>query len=179
MRWTIDPNHSQAEFSIRHMFSRVHGHMVVTDGQVDVDESDVTRSTIVARLDPATINTGVSVRDDHLRSADFFDVRNHPEILFKSTAISITSADHYAVIGRLTLHGVSQPVTLYVRIAGQGPDPFGNTRAGASARASLNRKAFGLRWNQAIEAGGLVLGDDVDINLEIQAIREQARQKAA
>lgn len=153
--------------------------MVVTDGQVEVDESDPTRSTITARLDPATINTGVAVRDDHLRSADFFDVRNHPDILFKSTDISITTPDHYAVIGRLTIHGVSQLVTLYVRIAGEGPDPFGNTRAGASARASVNRKDFGLRWNQALEAGGLVLGDEVDINLEIQAVREQAKQKAA
>lgn len=179
MRWTIDPTHSQAEFSIRHMFSRVHGHMVVTDGQVEVDESDPTRSTITARLDPATINTGVAVRDDHLRSADFFDVRNHPDILFKSTTISMTTPDHYAVIGRLTIHGVSQLVTLYVRIAGEGQDPFGNIRAGASARTSLNRKDFGLRWNQALEAGGVVLGDEVDINLEIQAVREQTKEKAA
>lgn len=161
------------------MFSRVHGHMVVTDGQVEVDESDPTRSTITARLDPATINTGVAVRDDHLRSADFFDVRNHPDILFKSTTISMTTPDHYAVIGRLTIHGVSQLVTLYVRIAGEGQDPFGNIRAGASARTSLNRKDFGLRWNQALEAGGVVLGDEVDINLEIQAVREQTKEKAA
>jgi polyisoprenoid-binding protein YceI len=153
--------------------------MVVTEGQVEVDESDPTRSIITARLDPSTINTGVPARDDHLRSADFFDVRNHPDILFKSTAIATTAADHYAVIGRLTLHGVSQLVTLYVRIAGQGLDPFGNTRAGASARVSLNRKDFGLRWNQALEAGGLAVGDEVDINLEVQAVREQAKQKAA
>ncbi|HET9848872.1 MAG TPA: YceI family protein [Candidatus Dormibacteraeota bacterium] len=161
------------------MFSRVHGHMVVTDGLVDVNESDVTRSSITARLDPATINTGVPVRDDHLRSPDFFDVKNHPEILFKSTAISITTPAHYAVIGRLSIHGVSQLVTLHVRVGGQGPDRFGNTRAGASARASLNRKDFGLRWNQALETGGLLLGDEVDIILEIQAVREQAKQKAA
>jgi polyisoprenoid-binding protein YceI len=179
MKWNIDPTHSQAEFSIRHMFSRVRGHMVVTSGVVDVDESDVAKSVIIARLDPATVNTGVAVRDDHLRSQDFFDVKGHPEILFESTAIAQTAKDHYAVIGRLSMHGISRPVTLYTHIDGEGVDPFGNRRAGASARTSLNRKDFGLEWNRALESGGVLLGDEVDITLEIEAVLDDARRLAA
>jgi polyisoprenoid-binding protein YceI len=179
MKWNIDPTHSQAEFSIRHMFSRVRGHMVVTSGMVDVDESDIAKSVIIARLDPATVNTGVAVRDDHLRSQDFFDVKDHPEIVFESTAIAQTTKDHYAVIGRLSMHGISRPVTLYTHIAGEGVDPFGNRRAGASAQTRLNRKDFGLEWNRVLESGGLLVGDEVDLNIEIEAVLDDAQRLVA
>jgi polyisoprenoid-binding protein YceI len=179
MRWNIDPTHSQAEFSVRHMFTKVRGHMVVASGIVDADKSDPTKTVIIARLDPSTVNTGVSVRDDHLRSVDFFDIQRHPEIVFQSTAITQNGEDRFAVQGMLSMHGVSQPVTLDARAAGDGIDPFGNRRAGVSARTTLNRKDFGLNWNRVLESGGLLVGDEIDINLEIEAVLEQVAQGAA
>jgi len=178
MKWTIDPTHSQAEFSVRHMFTKVRGHMVVASGTVETDDLDPLKTVIVARLDPSTVNTGVQVRDDHLRSVDFFDIERYPEIVFHSTAISQTAKDHYAVVGVLSMRGVDRPVTLHARAAGDGIDPFGNRRAGVSARTTLNRKDFGLQWNRALESGGLLVGDEVDINLEIEAVLEQATQDA-
>jgi len=173
MKWSIDPTHSQAEFSIRHMFTNVRGHMVVTSGTVEADDRDPLKAVIVARLDPSTVNTGVLIRDNHLRSVDFFDVERYPEIVFRSTAISQTAKDRYAVIGMLSMRGVERPVTLDARAAGDGIDPFGNRRAGVSARTTLNRKDFGLHWNRALESGGLLVGDEVDINLEIEAVLDQ------
>ena len=179
MKWSPDPTHSQAEFSVRHMFTKVRGHMVVASGVVEVNESDPTKSVIVARLDPATINTGVAIRDDHLRSVDFFDTKRHPEILFQSTRITQTDKDQFAVSGTLSMHGISQPVTLDARVHGDGIDPFGNRRAGVSARTTLNRQDFGLHWNRALESGSLLVGDEVDISLEIEAVLDQAARDAA
>jgi polyisoprenoid-binding protein YceI len=178
MKWTIDPTHSQAEFSVRHMFTKVRGHMVVASGTVETDDRDPLKTAIVARLDPSTVNTGVQLRDDHLRSVDFFDIERYPEIVFHSTAISQTAKDDYAVVGVLSMRGVDRPVTLHAHAAGDGIDPFGNRRAGVSARTTLNRKDFGLQWNRALESGGLLVGDEVDINLEIEAVLEQATQDA-
>jgi len=139
----------------------------------------VTAGSMSDVLDPATVNTGVSVRDDHLRSADFFDINHYPEIVFQSTAISQTAKDDYAVIGTLSMRGVERPVTLYARAAGDGIDPFGSRRAGVSARTTLNRKDFGLQWNRALESGGLLVGDEVEINLEIEAVLDQVARDAA
>src|SRR6266550_3607717 len=122
MKWNIDPTHSQAEFSVRHMFTKVRGHIVVASGAVDLDESDPTKAVIVARLDPSTVNTGVPVRDDHLRSLDFFDIQRYPEIVFRSTAVSQTATNHYAVVGMLSMHGIDRPVTLDARAGGDGID---------------------------------------------------------
>ena len=179
MKWNIDPSHSQAEFSVRHMFTKVRGHIVVASGVVDVDESEPTKAVIVARLDPSTVNTGVPVRDDHLRSLDFFDIQRYPEIVFHSTAVSQTATDHYAVVGMLSMHGIDRPVTLDARAGGDGIDPFGNRRAGVSARTTVNRKDFGLNWNRVLESGGLLVGDEIDINLEIEAVLDQAARDAA
>ena len=185
MHWTIDPTHSQAEFSIRHMFTTVHGHMVVAEGTVRTDEEDLAKSAIWARLDPSSINTGVGVRDDHLRSADFFDVERHPEIRFRSSEVRRKADNEFLVSGLLAVHGVTRPITLDTRVLGNAIDHRGSRRAGFSARATLNRKDFGLRWNQALEAGGLLVGDEVEISLEIEAVLEienglpQAAEKAA
>jgi len=179
MKWNIDPTHSQAEFSVRHMFTKVRGHMVVASGTVDTDDLDPLKTVIFARLDPATVNTGVQVRDDHLRSVDFFDIQQYPEIVFHSTVIGQTAKDHYAVTGILSMRGVNLPVTLEVRAAADGVDPFGNRRAGVSARTTLNRKDFGLKWNRALESGGLLVGDEVEINLEIEAVLDQVARDAA
>jgi polyisoprenoid-binding protein YceI len=179
MKWIIDPTHSQAEFSVRHMFTKVRGHMVVTSGVVDATESDPLKTVIVARLDPSTINTGVKVRDDHLRSADFFDVEQYPEIVFQSTEIRQTAQDRFAVDGVLSMHGIDKWVTLDARVAGDAIDPFGNRRGGVSAHTTLNRKDFGLRWNQTLESGGLLVGDEVDISLEVEAVLDQVQRDAA
>jgi polyisoprenoid-binding protein YceI len=179
MKWNIDPTHSQAEFSVRHMFTMVRGHMVVAGGVVETDAQDPLKTVIRARLDPSTVNTGVAVRDDHLRSLDFFDVNQYPEIVFQSTAVTRTSDDHYAVAGNLVIRGVERPVTLLAHAAGDGIDPFGNRRAGVSARTTLNRKDFGLHWNRALESGGFLVGDEVEIHLEIEAVLEQAARAAA
>jgi polyisoprenoid-binding protein YceI len=180
MKWNIDPTHSQAEFSVRHMFTKVRGHMVVAAGVVDADEAEPLKTVIVARLDPSTVNTGVQVRDDHLRSVDFFDVQRYPEIVFRSTAIRKTAKDRFAVTGMLTMRGVDRLVTLDTHVAGDAIDPFGSRRAGVSARTTLNRKDFGLRWNRTLESGGLLVGDEIDINLEIEAVLDQvARDTAA
>ncbi len=179
MKWNIDPTNSQAEFSVRHMFTKVRGHMVVVSGTVEADESDPTKTVIIARLDPSTVNTGVAVRDDHLRSVDFFDVERYPEIVFQSTAISQTAKDRYAVTGILSMRGVNRPVTLDAHAAGDDIDPFGKRRAGVSAQTTLNRKDFGLHWNRALECGSLLVGDEIEISLEIEAVLDQAAENAA
>ena len=185
MQWTIDPTHSQAEFSIRHLFTPVHGHMVIAGGTVHIDEADLAKSAVWATLDPASVNTGVSVRDDHLRSADFFDVDKHPEIRFRSSEVLRKADNEFLVTGLLAIHGVTRPITLDARIRGSAVDQRGSRRASFSARATLNRKDFGLRWNQALEAGEFLVGDEVEINLEIEAVLEvgtaipQAAFKAA
>lgn len=179
MQWTIDPTHSLAEFSIRHMFTKVRGHIVIAEGTVVVDEADPTKSSIVARLDPSTINTGVGMRDQHLRSADFFDVERHPYISFRSTDIFWRAENQYLVAGLLVMHGVTQLVTLEARVAGDGIDHRGKRRAGVSARATLNRKDFGLHWNQALEAGGWLVGDEVEVTLDIEAVPAEASRDAA
>ena len=179
MKWNIDPTHSQAEFSVRHMFTKVRGHMVVTSGIVETDDLDPLKTVITASLDPATVTTGISVRDDHLRSVDFFDTQRYPEIVFHSTAITRTLKDHYAVHGVLSMRGVERTVTLHAQAAGDGIDPFGNRRAGVSARTTLNRKDFGLNWNRALESGGLLVGDEIEINLEIEAVLDQVARDAA
>src|SRR4029077_20084128 len=129
MQWTIDPTHSQAEFAIRHMFTTVHGHIVVAEGTVETDEDDLAKSAIWARLDPSTINTGVSMRDDHLRSADFFDVERHPEIRFRSSEVRRTADNEIQVTGLLAIHGVTRPITLDARVLGNAIDHRGNRRA--------------------------------------------------
>src|ERR1700724_895325 len=167
MKWNIDPTHSQAGFWARHMFPKVRGQLVATIGIIETNDADPLKTVVVARLDPSTINAGVSVRDDHLRSVDFFDIQRYPEIVFQSTAINQPAKDQYAVIGTLSMRGVERPVTLHARAAGDGIDPFGNRRAGVSAQTTLNRKDFGLEWNRALESGGFLVGDEVEINLEI------------
>jgi polyisoprenoid-binding protein YceI len=185
MRWTIDPTHSQAQFSVRHMLTKVHGHIVVAEGTVQVDEADPARSAISATLDPSSINTGVGLRDAHLRGADFLDVDRHPEIRFRSTDVRATAPDHFLVTGLLAIHGVTRPITLDARVLGNAFDHRGDRRAGFTAHATLDRKVFGLNWNKTLEAGGFLVGDEIDIDLEIEAVLQaeavpaQAASRAA
>ena len=173
-QWQIDPAHSAAHFSVRHlMISNVRGEFGKVSGNVVLDPSDLTKSTVEVIVDATTIDTREPQRDEHLRSADFFDVANHPAITFRSKQITAAGAGRFKVTGDLTIRGVTRAVTFDV----DGPtppvkDPWGNVRAGVSATAKINRKDFGLVWNALTEAGGVVVGDEVSITFEAELIQK-------
>jgi polyisoprenoid-binding protein YceI len=175
-QWQIDPAHSAAHFSVRHlMISTVRGEFGKVSGSVVLDPSDLTKSTVEVSVDTATINTREPQRDEHLRSADFFDVANYPAITFRSKRITAAGPDRYKVTGDLTIRGVKRDVTFDV----EGPtpsikDPWGNVRTGVSATAKINRKDFGLVWNALTEAGGVVVGDEVSITFEAELVQKTA-----
>jgi polyisoprenoid-binding protein YceI len=170
--WTIDPSHSSASFSVRHMMiSKVRGEISALQGQIHFDPARPEAATVSATLDLASINTREAKRDEHLKSADFFDVAKYPQIRFESREVA-RSGDGYTVKGELTIKGVTRPVTLTV----EGPtaphtDPYGNVRIGASATTKIKRSDFGITWNVAIEAGGVLVGDEITIELDVSLIR--------
>jgi polyisoprenoid-binding protein YceI len=171
--WTIDADHSNIGFKVRHlMVSNVKGSFGKVQGVVVVDDKDITKSKVSATIDTTSIDTGVAKRDAHLRSADFLEVEKFPTMTFVSTKVARDGADKLKVTGDLTLHGVTRSVVLDV----EGPsaeikDPMGNIRRGASASTKINRKDFGLTWNKAIEAGGVAVGDEVAISIEVELIK--------
>jgi polyisoprenoid-binding protein YceI len=177
--WDFDLAHSSINFHIRHlMVSKVHGRFSKWSGNLELDEQDLTRSRLDVTIDASSIDTKEDKRDDHLRSADFLEVAVHPNITFRSTAITRAGEDRYSVVGDLTIHGVTRQVTLDVEGGDRVTDPWGGTRTGFSARTSISRKDFGLTWNVALEAGGFVVGDKLDITLEIEAIKKAATAAA-
>jgi polyisoprenoid-binding protein YceI len=183
MKWAIDTSHSNVTFTIRHMMSKVRGQMKVKEGWIEA-ENDQATAKVDVTLDAASINTGVEARDNHLRSADgHFDVQNYPVATFKSKRVEGKDASNFKLIGDLTLHGITKEVTLNAEFGGEGKDPWGNRRVAFSAETKLNRKDFNLTWNQALEAGGFLLGDDVKVEIEVQAIPAQnpadAKEKVA
>lgn len=171
--WKIDPAHTGAEFRVKHMMiSNVKGKFNDVNGQLSLDESDATRSQVEATIDVRSVDTGDAQRDGHLKGADFFDVEKHPLMTFRSTKVENTGAGELAVSGNLTLHGVTRPVTFAVEGPSQpAKDPWGNLRVGLSATAKINRKDFGLTWNAALEAGGVLVGEEVAITLDVQFIK--------
>jgi polyisoprenoid-binding protein YceI len=170
--WQIDPKHSSAEFAVRHMMvTTVKGHITGIEGTIEADEADPTRSTVRASLDVATIETRDPQRDAHLRSADFFDVEEFPKVTFESTRIE-PAGDRYRVVGNLTLHGVTREIVLDTSLEGRQRDPWGSERAGFSAQTVIDRRDFGLTWNQALEAGAVLVGNDVRISIEVEAVRQ-------
>jgi polyisoprenoid-binding protein YceI len=178
-QWNIDVAHSGINFSIRHMVvSKVRGRFTKFGGTLQLDAADLARSTIDVRIDAASIDTGTAQRDDHLRSADFFDAATFPELRFVSKRIEQLGGERYRVIGELTIKDVTREVALDVEYGGQAKDPWGNERAGFVATTSIDRKDFGLRWNQVLEAGGVLVGDKVQIELEVQAVKAAAAQAA-
>jgi polyisoprenoid-binding protein YceI len=173
-KWAIDPGRSSARFSIRHlMIENVTGGFSRVSGTIDVDGKDVTRSRIEASIDATTIDTKDAGRDRHLRSADFLDVANFPEIRFASTKIRPVEPGRLEVSGNLTIRGATRPVTLDVRTSPDKDDGSGKRRA-ATATATIHRKDFGLVWNEVLETGGVAVGDDVTITLSIEAARSPA-----
>jgi polyisoprenoid-binding protein YceI len=171
--WKLDPAHSHAEFKVRHMMiSNVKGTFSGLTGTLTENTADPTRSTIEASIDVASISTGDAQRDGHLKSPDFFDGEKYPQMTFKSTRVERKGDGEYRVSGDLTIHGVTKPVTFEVEgPTAPGKDPWGNTRIGLSATAKINRKDFGLNWNAALETGGILVGEDVQITLEAQFIK--------
>jgi polyisoprenoid-binding protein YceI len=171
--WNIDPVHSAAEFKVKHMMiSNVKGQFSKLTGALTLDESDLSRSHVEASVEAASIETRDPQRDAHLKSADFFDVEKFPTLSFESTGITRVGDGELAVEGNLTIHGVTRKVRFTV----EGPtpptkDPWGNTRVGVSATTKINRKDFGLTWNAALETGGILVGDEVTITLEVEFLK--------
>ena len=179
MKWAIDPSHSTVTFTIRHMMTKVRGEMQVKNGWIDADNDELSKARVEVVLDAATINTGVEARDNHLRSADgHFDVANYPTITFKSKRIEGKDPSNFRVIGDVTIHGITKEVALSASFNGEGKDPWGSRRSGFSAETKLNRKDFNLTWNQALEAGGFLLGDDVKLDIDVEALPAQTAAEA-
>jgi polyisoprenoid-binding protein YceI len=177
--WNLDTVHSGINFSVRHMLvSKVRGRFTKFSGSVSLDERDLTRSTVEATIDTSSIDTGTAQRDDHLRSADFFDVEHFPEIRFRSTRIEKLGGDRYRLTGDLTIRDATRQIALEAEYGGRGKDPWGNERVGFTARGTLDRGDFGLKWNQVLETGGVLVSDRVDIELEVQAVRAAAAAAA-
>jgi len=172
-KWNIDPVHTTAEFKVRHMMiTNVKGQFTGVTGVLTLDEQDITKSHVEASIDAATINTRDADRDTHLKSADFLDVEKFPTMTFASTRITRTGEDEAQVEGDLTIHGVTQRVEFAVEgPTPPGKDPWGNTRIGWTATTKINRKEFGLTWNAALETGGILVGDDVTITFDVEAIK--------
>ena len=175
--FVIDPTHSEVSFQIRHMVSNVRGRFNDFGGTVNMDPKNLPGSSVDFHIKATSIDTNVADRDKHLRSDAFFDVAKYPEITFKSKSITPAGKDKYNVTGALTLHGVTKEVTLPVTFLGEGKDPWGGTRAGFETATTLDRKAYGIVWNQAIDNGGVLLGDDVKIEINLET-KKNAPAKA-
>jgi len=172
-RWAVDPAHSEVEFAVKHMmFSTVTGRFSDVSGTIVVDDASLGRSSVRVTIGAASIDTRDEKRDAHLRSADFFDVDRFPTLTFASTWVEAVAGDRYRVTGDLTIHGVTRNVTLGTTFNGEGVNPWGQAVRGYSAEVTINRKDFGLNWNVALEAGGVLVGDNVKIALDVQASRE-------
>lgn len=171
--WDIDSGHSRVGFAVKHMMvSTVHGTFGKYTGAITLDDADVTKSKAHLEIDAGSITTGNDKRDEHLRSPDFFDVAHFPKIVFDATRVEKVGADGLNLTGNLTIKNVTKPVVLAVSgFTGEVKDPWGMTRRGATAQTKINRKDFGLSWNKALEAGGVVVGEDVTIELEVELVK--------
>jgi polyisoprenoid-binding protein YceI len=180
MDWTIDPAHSRIYFTARHMMvTKVRGEFREFGGTVDFDPERPERSTVDVQVEIASINTRDEARDNHLRSADFFDAEHFPTMTFVSTKVKETGDVEGKLYGDLTIRGVTRPVVLDVEYFGQHQDPWGGTRAGFSASATINRKEWGLNWNVALETGGWLVSEKIGIEIELELIKVSEREAVA
>jgi polyisoprenoid-binding protein YceI len=172
--YQIDTAHSAAQFKVRHMMiANVKGEFDKVSGTVVYDPANPSASSVEASIDASTISTRETDRDNHLKSPDFLDVAKHPAITFKSKKVTATGNNRFSVLGDLTIRGVTKEVTLDVdELTEEAKDPWGNMRRGATARTKINRKDFGMTFNVALEAGGFLVGEDVDINIDVEMIRQ-------
>ena len=168
--WSIDPIHSEVGFSVRHMMvSKVRGRFTTFSGQL-VTAEDPTQSSVTAEIDLSSINTGQEQRDEHIKSADFFEVETYPTMTYKSTGIRVEDGE-YILDGDLTLKGVTKSVPLHLELNGFGPDPFGGVRAGFTATGEINRRDFNVNFNAPMANGGVVVADKIALHLEIEAVK--------
>ncbi len=171
--WTIDPAHSIAEFAVKHLVvTTVKGRFRDLEGTLQIDEAQPEDSSVSASIDVASIDTGVADRDAHLRSDDFFNAERYPQITFRSTRVERANDRNFNLHGDLTIREVTKPVVLDTEFEGEVDDPWGNRRAAFTATTQISRNKFGVKWNQLIETGGAVVGDNVKITLHIEAVRQ-------
>lgn len=172
--YTIDAAHSEASFQVRHLLTKVRGQFAEFDGTIEMNPADPAASSVEFTVKVASIDTDVADRDQHLRSEDFFHVEKYPEITFESTKITKTGDNTYAVTGDLTMRGVTKQITLPVTFLGELVDPWGNTKAGFETAITLNRKDFGISWNKALDQGGFILGDEVEVSIDLEVLKAKA-----
>lgn len=172
LTYSVDKAHSNIGFRIRHFVTRVRGHFDEFTGTIVRDDANPGNSAVVFEIQTASIDTGQEKRDNHLRSADFFDAAKYPVIKFVGNRIERLSESSYRVTGNLTMHGFTKAVTLPVEFAGEMNDPFGGVRAGFSTSITLNRKEFGVSWNRVLDNGGAMLGDEVEVEIDLEAVRK-------
>ena len=171
-QWNFDKAHTSIDFVVRHMMvTNVRGSFGEFDGTLNFDPANPAAASVDVTIQAASINTGVVDRDNHLRSADFFDVANNPTLTFKSTGVKVVDDNNVKLNGDLTIRGITKPVTLAVEYLGQTNSPFGDVRAGFEAETKINREDFGLTWNVALEAGGVLVGKEIKIQLAVEAIK--------
>lgn len=170
--WVIDPSHSSASFVVRHMFTKVRGRFTNMTGTIETSGDSYTNGKVTVEIDADSINTNDQQRDGHLRSQDFLGSGDNPRITFRSTSITPRDGDEFLVHGDLTIRGVTRPITLEVEFDGVGKTPFNTEVASWSAEAEIDRHDFGVSWNAPLEAGGFLVGDDVKIHLDIEAVKQ-------
>ena len=173
--YAVDASHASVSFQIRHFMSQVTGRFNSFEGSISIDRENPAASSVQFSIKAESIDTGDEKRDEHLRSADFFDVASHPGITFESTSVKAVGDDSSEVTGNFTMHGVTKTVTLPVKVLGEMKDPWGNQRIGFEVATSLNRKDYGISWNKALDSGGFILGEEVKISINLQAVEKKRR----
>jgi polyisoprenoid-binding protein YceI len=176
--YTIDAGHSEVGFKVRHLVSNVRGRFNDFSGTINMDPKNIQASSVEFRIKADSIDTNQADRDKHLRAEDFFFVEKYPEITFKSDSVKPAGKNKYNVTGTLTMRGVSKKVTLPVTFTGEVKDPWGNTKAGFETATTLNRKDYGIVWNKAVDNGGVILGDDVEIEINLETQKQAAKAAA-
>jgi polyisoprenoid-binding protein YceI len=172
MTWNLDPAHSSVEFAVKHMIiSSTKGRFQRYDVQATIDEANIANSQALVTIEADSVDTRDENRDNHLRSADFLDAANFPKITFQSKRLEPKGGDDYKIVGDLTIRGVTKEIVLDGEVTGPVKDPWGGTRVGLSAHAKVNRKEWGLNWNSVLEAGGVLVGDDVRLNIETELVK--------
>ena len=170
-KWSIDPTHSEVGFKVKHMmFTNVSGKFKTYDAEITTENDDFTKSEISFSADINSIDTNNTDRDNHLKSADFFDAENHPKLTFKSLSLT-KSGDEYQLTGELTLHGITKTVKLDAEVSGLLKDPWGNTKVAMNISGKINRKDWGLNWNSALETGGVLVGEEVKLIIDLQLVK--------
>jgi polyisoprenoid-binding protein YceI len=178
--WQIDPAHTDVGFAVKHMMiATVKGRFADVNGTIAIDETDPSASSVEVSVSTASVDTRQAQRDEHLRSADFFDVENHPELTFRSRRVETVGNGKLKITGDLAIRGTTREVVLDATEEGRGKDPWGNERVGFSATTSIDRRDFGLTWNNALETGGVLVGNDVRISIDVEAVRAEAAATTA